>query len=106
MIDAGFPATTANGGTSRATTAPAPTTAPFPIVTPETNHGTHANPDVVPDRDVALASGGARLCLHQEDRSGSHQRRCGHPINVMFATLARFVCPSGDGAVGTDPQLG
>ena len=33
---AGFPATTASGGTSFVTTAPMPTTAPSPTVTPRT----------------------------------------------------------------------
>ena len=34
MTRAGLPATMANGGTSRVTTAPAPTAAPVPIVRP------------------------------------------------------------------------
>ena len=51
---AGLPIHTAYGLTSLATTAEAPMTAPFPTVTPERMRALRPNPDIVPDRDVAL----------------------------------------------------
>jgi hypothetical protein len=69
-IWAGLPTTTANGGTSQDTTARTPTTAPLPIVTPES---IQANPHIILDSNppfrVGIGATAQEPCTHRISRA-------------------------------------